>query len=230
MEEFLKLWPVLHGEQGWMAAVAAWRGVVAVGVPLFNMKLQAWFTKLLSESPTVANSIVANKTYKLFALGFVMTLGIRLPSEASMLVHEAKEISGPKKDLPPFRPPLWIIGALLAAALGTSGCLVPKGSIAPGADPIVVQAEALAETAGDSMDAFVQWEFRNRAAAGPDVTAAADLVREFGPKYLRELKATTRTYKATRNQPNADATRAAIKTLQDLLEQARNYYQPQGTP
>ena len=34
------------------------------------------------------------------------------------------------------------------------------------------QAEALAATAGDSMDAFVQWEFRNRAAVSQDVTAA----------------------------------------------------------
>jgi len=131
--------------------------------------------------------------------------------------------------VPPFRPPVWIIGGLLALTLGATGCLVPKGSIAPGADPLVVQAEALTQTAGDSMDAFVQWEYRNRAAVGQDVTAAADLVREFGPAYLRELKAATRTYKALRNEPNADATRAAIKTLQDLLEQARNYYQPKGT-
>lgn len=101
MEEFLKLWPVLHGDQGWMPAVAAWRGVIAVAVPMFNMKLQAWFSKLLSESPVVANGIVSNKSYKLFALGLVMTLGIRLPSEASMLVHQVKEIVGTEKDLPP---------------------------------------------------------------------------------------------------------------------------------
>lgn len=118
-----------------------------------------------------------------------------------------------------------LIAAIIVALLSV-GCLVPKGSIAPGADPLVVQAEALAETAGDSMDAFVQWEFRNRSAVSRDVTAAADLVREFGPSYLRQLKAATRAYKAERSLPNADATRAAIKTLQDLLQQAREYYQP----
>lgn len=91
MEEILKIWPVLKGDQGWLAAVSAWRGLIAVTVPMFNAKLQAWFTKLLAESPTVANSIVTGKIYKGIALFLVMTLGIRLPSETSLLVHEVKE-------------------------------------------------------------------------------------------------------------------------------------------
>lgn len=135
--------------------------------------------------------------------------------------------------LPQQRPtgnvPAWIALGFLSLAL--TGCLVPRGQIKPGADPVVVQAEALAESAGDSMDAFVQWEYRNRAVAGSDATAMADLVREFGPQYIRDLKTFTRIYKTSRTPDNLNNTRAAILTLQSFLEQIRNYYTPpKGTP
>jgi hypothetical protein len=107
---------------------------------------------------------------------------------------------------------------------------VPRGQIKPGADPLVVQAEALAENAGESMNAFVQWEFRNRDGVGSDVTASADLVREFGPTYIRQLKQATRTYKSTRKSEAKSDLQAAVNTLQSLLDQAREYYQPNPTP
>ncbi len=130
--------------------------------------------------------------------------------------------TGPKAGEPKINPsmlPLVLVGLILA---GPVGCVTP----APGADPLVVQAEAMTENAAASLDAFVQWEYRNRAGVGKDVTAAADLVREYAPGYIRELRAATKAYKELRSQDNADRTKAAMTVLQQLLDTVRNYYQP----
>jgi hypothetical protein len=164
-------------------------------------------------------AVITCATAIVTGVGLLFARDNNVTSEDVQRAAEAKKAGQPGKTL-------FMAGII---SLTLTGCLVPQGSIKPGADPVVVQAEALAETAGDSMDAFVQWEYRNRAGVSKDVTAAADLVREFGPGYLRQLKGATRMYKANRTQPNLDATRAAIKTLQDLLEQARTYYQPKAT-
>ena len=111
--------------------------------------------------------------------------------------------------------------SLIAALLLIPGC-APR--IAPGADPLVVRAEELAERASESMDAFVLWEYKNRPALNKDITAAADLVREFGPKYLTQLREATKLYKFSKTQPDADKVKSAMATLQLLLDQAREYY------
>jgi hypothetical protein len=58
MEALQQLWPTMHGDHGWIAAIAAWRGLMAVTIPIFNAQLKAKFTQLLADSPNVANSIV----------------------------------------------------------------------------------------------------------------------------------------------------------------------------
>ena len=105
-------------------------------------------------------------------------------------------------------------------ALTCFGCVTVKD----GSDPLLVRAEQIAETAYDSMDAFVLWEYKNRSVLTPDVKASADLVREFGPRYLEAVRAATRSYKAERTQPNAQQLQSAINVLQSLLDDARNYY------
>lgn len=109
---------------------------------------------------------------------------------------------------------------LIGLSLALAGCVTP----APGADPLVVQAEALAENSATSLDAFVQWEYRNRALVGSDVTAAADLVREYAPTYIRTLRASTLDYKRFKSGDNANKLQAAINTLQSLLDTVRAYY------
>ena len=58
MEQIQALWPVMQGQHGLLAAIIAWRGFLAIVVPLLNTKLQSKFTELLVASPNVANDIV----------------------------------------------------------------------------------------------------------------------------------------------------------------------------
>lgn len=167
-------------------------------------------------------------------IGLVMTgAGIfftALFARDNGVTSEQVKASRTKKTNGTNKPPAGLAGLLLAlVSVGVlwmaTGCvLFPKAR--PGADPLVVQAEALAESSKDSLDAFLKWELRNRAIVGEDVTAAADLVREFAPTYIRELRAATKQYKEFRSQDNADQIDSAIKTLQQLLATVRNYYQP----
>ncbi len=90
-EQFLQLWPVLQGSSGILAAIAAWRGFLAVSVPLVNTKLQAWFTKLLVESPASHDAIVKNKVYQAISLVLRMTIDLKLPTVNSLIIHESKE-------------------------------------------------------------------------------------------------------------------------------------------
>lgn len=130
-------------------------------------------------------------------------------------------------DVPPFNPTILAMATAILT-IGAVAC-VPRGTIAPGADPLVVQAEALYTQAPEVMHDFVSWEYRNRAVVSPDVTAAADLVREFGEHYTEQLKAATRAYKAARTPGHKIDVQAAINTLQGLLDDARSYYQ-KGSP
>jgi len=91
IEQIQKIWPVMCGSQGWFAALLAWRGALEIVVPLINTKLQSKFTELLMASPTVANNIVQKKWYQTTALTLRMTIGILLPTESSLLVHQVKE-------------------------------------------------------------------------------------------------------------------------------------------
>ena len=78
----------MQGSHGLLAAIIAWRGFIAIVVPLINTKLQSKFTELLVASPRVANDIVQNKWYQAISLGLRMTIGILLPTTASVLVHQ----------------------------------------------------------------------------------------------------------------------------------------------
>ncbi len=71
--------------------IAAVRGFLAFIIPIFNSGIQRWFTKLLVESPSVHNGIVENKWYRGIALLLKMTVDLKLPTQGSILVHEAKE-------------------------------------------------------------------------------------------------------------------------------------------
>lgn len=89
IEQLQQLWPVMCGANGLFAALLAWRGAVELVVPLINTKLQSKFTELLIASPSVANEIVQKKWYQSIALLLRMTIGILLPTTASVLVHQA---------------------------------------------------------------------------------------------------------------------------------------------
>ncbi len=79
----------MQGHDGLLAALLAWRGFIALVVPLINTKLQSKFTELLVASPSVANDIVQKKWYQTIALTLRMTIGILLPTTASVIVRQA---------------------------------------------------------------------------------------------------------------------------------------------
>lgn len=90
-QQFQQIWPVMCGSQGLLAAILAWRGFIELVVPIINTKLQGKFTELLVASPKVANDIVQKKWYQTTALALRITVGILLPTESSVLVHQVKE-------------------------------------------------------------------------------------------------------------------------------------------
>lgn len=111
LEQFLKLWPVLEGSQGIVSALLAWRGFIGVTVPIFNAKLQSKFTELLVDSPTIANSIVQNKRYQAVAIVLKLTIGILLPTESSVIVHQVSKQATQQGDTSTFdkceiKPPI----------------------------------------------------------------------------------------------------------------------------
>ena len=109
---------------------------------------------------------------------------------------------------------------VVLCAMTLTGCVTFRN----GADPLVVRAEMLSEKSYEAMTSFVSWEFRHRQALPPDVKAAADLVRELGPRYLSNVRTATKIYKGEKSKPNADKLEAAINTLNQLLDEARKYY------
>ena len=90
IEQIQQLWPVMTGTHGLVAAIIAWRGAIAICVPIINGKLQAKFTEALVACPSIANDIVQKKWYQTIALILRMTVGIMLPTESSVLFHQVK--------------------------------------------------------------------------------------------------------------------------------------------
>ena len=115
------------------------------------------------------------------------------------------------------------IMALLSIALlaiGITGC----STVDPGADPIVVHAERTANYALDTFDAFLKFEYDNRALINdPAVKGAADGIRKNGPAWIADLRAATRAYKVTRSQADGDRLQLALTVVQVGLDIAKRY-------
>lgn len=119
-------------------------------------------------------------------------------------------------------------GVLVAAVLSLSACAY---KVAPGADPVVVQAEAAAEKATRNVDAFLLWEYNNHdllRSSYPDVCAAADLLRETAPLVITELRSATKAYKLSRGTENSSRLKEALSALDLLLATVEQYYKQKG--
>lgn len=113
-----------------------------------------------------------------------------------------------------------IFKLLVALCLTVSvvGCYTVK----PGADPVVVAAEQLAKDATDTLDDFIMLVDRNPKGFSADVIAARNLAAESGPVYIRNLRALTRTYKASRapgDKANLEASIAAVQQLLTIIRE-----------
>jgi hypothetical protein len=116
---------------------------------------------------------------------------------------------------------IWLaVCAAIVLAIGMCSC----ASVDEGADPVVVHAERTANYALDTFDAFLKFEYENRALINdPAVKGSADGIRKNGPAWIADLRAATRAYKVTRSQTDGDRLQLALTVVQAGLDIAKRY-------
>jgi hypothetical protein len=114
-----------------------------------------------------------------------------------------------------------LIGAILAIL--TQGC---TWHVKPGADAIVVYAEAAAEEFTDISQKFVAWERRNEVfikAKAPDVHKFANEVRDNGKLWHDDLRRATKAYKLNRTPSNRTELETAKGIIDIALDEMRRH-------
>lgn len=117
--------------------------------------------------------------------------------------------------------------AIALLGLWMAGC----ASMAPGSDPVVVNAERVTVLALETFDGFLKWEFDNRTAlaATPQVRQVADTIRRDGIAWLQSARSMTKAYKENRT-PEAKANlQTALSVLDEAIKQAKAYLK-KGNP
>lgn len=120
---------------------------------------------------------------------------------------------------------LWTMVALMWVAIG-AGCLGQQAQVAPGNDPLVVNAERTIQIAFETVDAFLAAEHDNRAAIArdlPTVHATAEQLRRDAPAAFAEAREAVRLYKASRTAEVGDAMDAKLARVQSLARVAREH-------
>jgi hypothetical protein len=118
-------------------------------------------------------------------------------------------------------PKLVLATAMVPLSLLLVGC----GSIQPGNDPVVVNAERTTQLAVDVFDTFLQWEYSNRQAlsATPEVRQSADFIRAKGQDWLVTARSMTQAYKQNRTPENKANLETAMAVLRSAIGEARHY-------
>jgi len=103
--------------------------------------------------------------------------------------------------------------------------LVSCAGIAPGHDPVVVNAERTTVLALDAVDTFLLWEFENRAAlaAVPEIRERADYLRRHAPEWFATARDVTRAYKQNRTAANKVNLDTVIAILKRAVAEANQY-------
>jgi hypothetical protein len=102
-----------------------------------------------------------------------------------------------------------------------SGC----AGIAPGHDPVVVNAERATVLALDTVDTFLAWEFQNREAFAsvPEIRESANYLRRNAPAWFETARDLTKSYKQNRTEQNKANLGTVIAILQRATRQANAY-------
>lgn len=188
--------------------------------------LQGLFTKLVlfvqgtpqTDDDAWVERILSSKVYRVLAFLVDWGASIKLPSSDSVkqLATEGTE----EKASSPGPLSVWILAGILV--LG-AGCRGPTAvvDVAPGADPIVVHAEWLAENGAIALDQFLAWERAHQASVSDAIHSAADAIRDTAPGQLRELRRLTKQYKADKTAANGSRVRAATLGLLAVVNLTR---------
>jgi hypothetical protein len=109
--------------------------------------------------------------------------------------------------------------AILLIAL--MGCATLTGN-----DPVVVNAEKITQTAFDTMEAFKQYEFNNRAtleSINPAIEHYANVLRRNEKTWLQSARTMTDAYKNNRNAQNKANLDTALAVLSQAVAQITQY-------
>jgi hypothetical protein len=141
---------------------------------------------------------------------------------------------------PPSASRLPLLLLLVAMSFGlvagsVVGCRSAPVQVQAGSDPLVVNAEWLAENATASLDQFLAFERANEAvlsAKFPDAHGLADLIRDdvvlnekgqIVPASVFKLRNVTKQYQSDKSAANGDAVQAASNALFTLINDVRFY-------
>lgn len=137
-------------------------------------------------------------------------LGGILPNVGLLFARDNKVTSEQATGHPSPQLPLkfsaWLVVPISLALLGCAGLVTVK----KGADPVVVNAEWLAENSLASADSFLEWERSHPEAVAkkPALAVAAEQLRERFPSQLAALRAATKLYKREKTAANGDKLKA----------------------
>lgn len=105
---------------------------------------------------------------------------------------------------------------LLLPLLLCGGC----STLAPGADPVVVNTERTLEVARATLDAFVRFEFNNRAKCPAEVQAAAEKIRRDAPEWFARAMRLKLAYKSNRGADQKADLLTAVAVLSTAASEA----------
>jgi hypothetical protein len=99
-------------------------------------------------------------------------------------------------------------------------------SVAPGNDPVVVDAEKTTSVAVESLNTFFKLEASNHALVKQKLPKVADwtnYARANAPKWIATARDTTKAYKANRTSANKASLQTAVAVLAEAINQVHTY-------
>lgn len=128
-------------------------------------------------------------------------------------------------------PSFLVLGLLSLALMANAGCTNRIAADGPyQGDQVLYQADRTIVGAYDLLHTFVKWEFEHRHALTkfPEVTRAADHVRQNAERWITSATALRDAYKANPTDENRAALSHALDVLQAALNEASRYLQEQA--
>src|SRR5215471_8108894 len=99
-------------------------------------------------------------------------------------------------------------------------------NIAPGNDPVVVDAQRIIPSAHDTINAFLKTEAENHViikAQAPQISNYANMVRRNAPHWFETAWSTLDTYRHNRSPQNKATLQTSLAVLGQVITQIQTY-------
>lgn len=206
----------------WLSTAFMMMGIFRVVFkPLVTMLDKAVLETPSQEDDSIWNGIKGSKPFR-----FVLWL-VDLFTSVKLLTP-AKTTN---PNTAPQVPPKNTVAMLLAIGLGIAalpGC----STIAPGSDPVVVRAEQTRETAIQTFDAFLLYEYSNRDylwGKSHDFKSVADNIRQNESGWIEALNSGIKRYKENKADGTGPLTQALAAIETALAEAQATITRAKGT-